>query len=421
MSDYEKVTNPFITLKKLSPNKTESSDKNFKAELNTLPPNVDNDVYRSNLKKSNHSLYSDERAEKLKLGEVTNTLESYAITLLDIDNIIYEYFINVIRPQVLDTHGSIINVPVRHASPEKWSAIKNDGVYRDKKGQIQRPMIIFTRSSMSRDDSFIHFNKYLTSPFVKKFDAKNMYDKFSILNDMQPVYEVHNITFPDHVILTYEFTINTDYVEQMNQLVEKINFASDDYWGDPKKLKFRTSVDSFSNTVESSADDDRNVSTSFSMNVNAYLLPEVFDDRMTATRKVSKRKVLWGTEAVSSDDPRLTNNLVSGINTRSPAELGTKIRILDRLNHTLNLGGPVDEYDIRLRLDEEYYTIETEQESYLISINKENENDPYLIWDYEQSEIFLRKNQEIYFSGGNIRYHLKVNKKHIDMFTIKVQ
>ena len=68
-------------------------------------------------------------------------------------------FINVIRPQVLDTHGSIINVPVRHASPEKWSAIKNDGVYRDKKGQIQRPMIIFTRSSMSRDDSFIHFNK----------------------------------------------------------------------------------------------------------------------------------------------------------------------------------------------------------------------------------------------------------------------
>ena len=109
--------------------------------------------------------------EKLKIGETTNSLESYAITLLDIDNIIYEYFVNVVRPQVLDTNGGVINVPVRHASPEKWSAIRNDGVYRDKKGQIQRPMIIFTRTSMSRDDSFIHFNKYLSAPFIKKFDS----------------------------------------------------------------------------------------------------------------------------------------------------------------------------------------------------------------------------------------------------------
>lgn len=420
MSDFEKVTNPFITLKKLSPNKTETS-QNFKAELNTLPPNVDNDSYRSNLKKSHHSLYSDERAEKLKMGETTNSLESYAITLLDIDNIIYEYFVNVIRPQVLDTNGSIINVPVRHASPEKWSAIRNDGVYRDKKGQVQRPMIIFTRTSMSRDDNFIHFNKYLTAPFVKKFDAKNMYDKFSILNDMQPVYEVHNITFPDHVILTYDFTINTDYVEQMNQLVEKINFASDDYWGDPKKLKFRTSIDSFSNTVESSSDDDRNVSTTFSMNVNAYLIPEVFDDRMTATRQVSKRKVLWGTEAVASDDPRLTNNLVNSIDTRRSIEVGSKIRILDRLNNTLSVDDSVLEYDVRLRKDEEYYTLETANESYRISLNEENENDPYLIWDYEQSEVYLRKNEEIYFVSGNKTYKLKTHKKYVDMFTLSVQ
>lgn len=420
MTDYEKVTNPFITLKKLSPTKTETSEI-FKAELNTLPPNVDNDEYRSNIKKSHHSLYSDERATKLKVGENTNSLESYAITLLDIDNIIYEYFVNVIRPQVLDTNGSVINVPVRHASPEKWNSIKNDGVYRDNKGQIQRPMIIFTRSSMARDDSFVHFNKYLTAPFIKKFDSKNMYDKFSILNDMQPVYEVHNVTFPDHVVLTYDFTMNADYVEQMNMLVEKINFASDDYWGDPKTFKFRASIDSFSNTVESSSDDDRNVSTTFSVTVNAYLIPEVFDSSMTATRMVSKRKVLWGTEAVSSDDPRLQNNFVQNNSNKNSNAIGSRIRILDRLNNTLNIDESSTEYDVRLRLDEDYYTIETINNVYQISVNTDNETDPYLIWDYEQNETHLRKNEEIYFIGGDKTFQLKVNKKHIDMFTIKLQ
>ena len=138
--DYDKVTNPFITLKRMSGDK----EQDFTAQLNTAPPNVDNDQYKSNLKESNHSLYSNKREEKLRMGENTNTFENYAITLLDIDNIIYEYFVNVIRPQVLDTNGSVINVPVRHASPEKWHAIQNDGAYRDAKGQIQRPMIIFT-------------------------------------------------------------------------------------------------------------------------------------------------------------------------------------------------------------------------------------------------------------------------------------
>ena len=55
--DYDKVTNPFITLKKMSGDK----EQDFTAQLNTAPPNVDNDQYRSNLKESNHSLYSDRR------------------------------------------------------------------------------------------------------------------------------------------------------------------------------------------------------------------------------------------------------------------------------------------------------------------------------------------------------------------------
>ena len=114
-----------------------------------------------------------------------------------------------------------------------------------------------------------------------------MYDKFSALTQSQPVMEVHNITFPDHVILNYDFTMTTDYVQQMNSLVETINWASNDYWGDPERLKFRASVDTFSNSIEVPSDDDRVVTTTFSLTVNAYLLPDVFNNTKTTQRNLN--------------------------------------------------------------------------------------------------------------------------------------
>ena len=51
--------------------------------------------------------------------------------------------------------------------------------------------------------------------------------------------------------------MTTEYVQQMNQLIETINFADNDYWGDPERFKFRANIDSFSNSVEVPSDDDR--------------------------------------------------------------------------------------------------------------------------------------------------------------------
>ena len=42
----------------------------------------------------------------------------FSIGLMDIDNIIYEYFTKVINPQVSDSNDQLISVPVRHASPK---------------------------------------------------------------------------------------------------------------------------------------------------------------------------------------------------------------------------------------------------------------------------------------------------------------
>ena len=67
--DYDKVNNPFITLRKLS----SDSDESFTTKLNTAPPNVDNDPHMSNMKQSYHELYSDKRTSKMRLDEETWT------------------------------------------------------------------------------------------------------------------------------------------------------------------------------------------------------------------------------------------------------------------------------------------------------------------------------------------------------------
>jgi len=389
--DYDKVNNPFITLR------NHKTDKEFTVDLSKDVPNVSNDPNMSNLKKSNHALYSDNRADKLRWGDDVKTFGNYSITLVDIDNIIYEYFTNVINPTVIDTNNSKISVPVRHASPERWSAIQSDGRYRDDKGQLQRPIIVFTRTGVAKDDSFVTFNKYLSVPVVKKFSSKNSYDKISLLNSAEPLHEIHNITFPDHVVLTYDFTINTEYVEQMNQLIETINFADNDYWGDPARFKFRANIDSFSNSVEVPSDDDRSVSSTFTLTINAYLLPLVFNNQTNIKRGLSTRKVMWGTEAqyVSTDElgkPTKHTQTELSLDFKKKANTTEKSVVLNRKSPKVYLTKDQgDIFVVRIWKDLLDYTINIEGRNFRINID---ESDHKIIWDVGLSEIEITPNNQ---------------------------
>lgn len=376
--DYDNVNNPFITLKNFR------TEDEFTVDLSKSAPVVDNDPSMSNLKKSNHALYSDNRAEKLHIGDDVNSFGNYSITLMDIDNIIYEYFTKVINPTVTDSDNTQISVPVRHASPERWSAIQSDGVYRDNKGQVQRPIVIFTRTGVSKDDSFVTFNKYLSVPFVKKYSDKNSYDRFSLLNQAHPLAEVHNVTFPDHVILTYDFNMATEYVQQMNQLIEIINFAEGDYWGDPTKLKFRASIDSFSNNVETPSDEDRSVTSTFTLTVNAYLLPMVFDNKTTVQRSLSTRKIAWGVEATSTVYNHTPTHKEVELEYAIKGATEVKNLLLNRTQPELYLNSEFKDYSIRLWNDLEQYTIVVSGRRFIINVNSK-----FMVWDVGPGEIEL--------------------------------
>jgi len=101
---------------------------------------------------------------------------------------------------------------------------------------------------------------------------------------------------PDYVSITYEVMIWTDFTEHMNKIVEAFQYATDEYWGDKSGFKFRTRIDSFDNTTEVGEGTQRIVRTSFTMVVNAYLLPEKFDNESTHKKSLSPKKVVWGLE-----------------------------------------------------------------------------------------------------------------------------
>ena len=88
-------------------------------------------------------------------------------------------------------------------------------------------------------------NPQLHYTFQEKYTKRNQYDNFNVLQNAIPQKELHTIVVPDFIKLTYTCIIWTDYIAQMNKIVEAINYASDSYWGDKERFKFNAKIDTF--------------------------------------------------------------------------------------------------------------------------------------------------------------------------------
>jgi hypothetical protein len=232
-----------------------------------------------------------------------------SVKLIDIDSAILYYFENIIQPSVED-NGENVKVPIMYASPERWKAIQRDGFMKDKKRQTITPVIAYRRTSIERDDSIPQDKLDANNPnmfytFEKQFSQENRYDNFTLQQGLLPQKEYYNVTFPDYVVLNYDFIVWTTYIEQMNKIVEKVIYSDGAYWGDPEKLRFRSRIESFTDTTEVS-DVERLVRTNFSVTLRGYLLPDGnFDHRSTTQKHITPKKVILGTETDSIIDKKI--------------------------------------------------------------------------------------------------------------------
>jgi len=233
-------------------------------------------------------------------------VKQFSVGLKDVDEAIFYYFNNVIRPSVLQ-NTTKINVPVLYGSPERWAAMQKDGFYRDNNGKIQTPLIMVKRDSIEKNRSLgnkmdannpIHFGV-----FQKKYSQKNVYDHFSTLNNRIPVKEYYGVIMPDYVNLVYTCVIFTEYVEQMNKIIESVNFASDSYWGDPERFKFRAAIDNYTTTTELVDGGDRTVKTSFQIKIAGYIVSDAINTAVGNPNKFfSKAAVKFGIELAGSSE-----------------------------------------------------------------------------------------------------------------------
>ena len=218
------------------------------------------------------------------------------VRLYDVDLAIAEHMIDTVVPSV-EAFNEKIKVPVMYGNPERWASIQKNGYLRDKKGMLQIPLIMFKRNSIARDDTMPNtMNRHVSYPTVTKFSKKHKYDRFSAMTGTTRPVQQYDIVMPDYVSISYEVMIWTDFTEHMNKIVEAFQYATDEYWGDKSGFKFRVKIDNFDNTTEVGEGTQRIVRTTFTMAVNAYLLPEKFDNEPTHNKSLSPKKVVWGLE-----------------------------------------------------------------------------------------------------------------------------
>lgn len=223
-----------------------------------------------------------------------------SIGLEDIDEAIFYYFNNVIKPIVYQ-NGTAIQVPVMYGSPESWSAVQKDGALRDKNGKIQAPLIMIKRESIEKNRTLGNKmdanNPTQFGIFENKYTRKNSYSRFDLLQNRIPVKEYYGVIVPDFVNITYSCIIFTNYVVHMNKLIESINFASDSYWGQPQKFQFNTTIDQFSPTVEVTQGQDRVVKTTTALKLLGHIIPTSINAHIGNSNKFySKASTIFGVE-----------------------------------------------------------------------------------------------------------------------------
>ena len=229
----------------------------------------------------------------------------FSIGIQDIDEAVFYYFENVIQPSVIQ-NGERLPVPIIYGSQEKWKSFQKDGYYRDQNGRIQAPLIMFKRESMDKVRSIGNKldanNPHNYSVSTKKYDPRNSYDNFKVLTNRIPEKQFYATVIPDYVTITYTCVAFTYYVEQLNKIVEAINYASDAYWGDPQRFKFKSMIDSFGFQTELVANDERLIRSTFNIKLNGYIVPEILQKDINSLKKFSdKTKIIFSIEASSND------------------------------------------------------------------------------------------------------------------------
>jgi hypothetical protein len=178
------------------------------------------------------------------------------------------------------------------------------------------------------------------SVYGKRYSKQNEYSKFNLLNNVTPEKTYYATVVPDYLNITYDCVIFTYYNDQLNKIIEALEYASDSYWGNPERFKFKATISSFSPTTELSDNQERVVKCALSITLYGYIIPDVPQKELNALKKFSnKNKLTFTLETVQGDKEQFNTTV-----NRAQAQGGGLSTIIDSPNIVNNYtqGGSVD-------------------------------------------------------------------------------
>ena len=224
-----------------------------------------------------------------------DTDKDFYIGIKDIDEAVSYYFNDVLKLSVTQ-NNTRVNIPIIYGSPENWKSVQLDGYYRDDNGKLMAPLLMFKRKSITQNrelgnklDGNLAHN---VQTFRTRYNKRNFYSNFNVLNSRSPETKYVVALTPDYITVEYECMVWTYFVEQMDKLIESLNFASRSYWGDPNRFQFYSSIDSFEDSITYNVGDNRAVRTNFNLTLNGYLIPD------SINKKIANASVYYGVSQV---------------------------------------------------------------------------------------------------------------------------
>lgn len=245
--------------------------------------------------------YEIKRSEQISVKD--STTRDYSIGFDNIDDAILYYFNNVIKPSVIE-NGTIVNVPVMFANPERWKSAQVDGGIRDKDGKIQFPVIALKKDSIEKvrditnklDGNKVH-NYHI---YQQKYTKENHYDNFSVLNNKKPAKEYKVLIVPDYYTINYSCAVYVNKVNDINKILESVLYASYSYWGDPKRFTFMAMIDDAPITQEINEGENRKIYSVFTIKLNGHIISDSVNKYMSidTSKFFSKSKFTLTSEVV---------------------------------------------------------------------------------------------------------------------------
>jgi hypothetical protein len=282
------------------------------------------------------------RADQVSFKD--DTVKPLSIGIQDIDESVMYYFQEVIKPHVIQ-NGERIPIPVIYGSPEKWKSFQKDGYYRDLNGKLMAPLIMFKKNNIEKIRNLTNKldanDPNNISVYGKRYSKQNVYSKFNILNNTTPEKTYYATVVPDYVNITYDCIIFTYYNDQLNKIIEALEYASDSYWGNPERFKFKATISSFTPTTELSDNSDRIVKCALTITLYGYIIPEILQKDLNSIKKFSnKNKLTFTLETVQGDKEQF--NVTTA---KANAQGGGLSKIIDSpniVNNIINGGADIN-------------------------------------------------------------------------------